>query len=215
MKQNLFTLPTSAEQREPLSEGFFLNRNVIRICGEITDESANLTISSLLYLDQILKAERIPRAQREINIWINSPGGSVAAGLAIYDTMNFIDADIRTTCVGTAASMGAFLFSAGTRGKREILPHSTVMIHQPLGGTQGQATDIQLYTQHILSTRELLNRLLSLHTGKPMEQIRIDTERDNRMNAEEAVQYGLADRIILTPVKASITRTNQEVAYDT
>jgi ATP-dependent Clp endopeptidase proteolytic subunit ClpP len=139
-----------------------------------------------------------------INIWINSPGGSVTAGMAIYDTMNCVDADIRTTCVGMAASMGAFLLSAGTKGKREALPNSEVMIHQPLGGTQGQASDILLYAAQIKDTRERLNTLLALHTGKPIEQIRLDTDRDNRMTAQAACEYGLIDRVIKTPIKASI-----------
>lgn len=202
MKKEQITFPASISDREPLSDGFFLNRNVIKLFGEVCDEMANRAISAMLYLNYIFNLEKVPRSEREINIWINSPGGSVSAGLAIYDTMNFIDCDIRTTCVGMAASMGAFLLSAGTHGKREALPHSTVLIHQPLGGTQGQASDILLYAEQIRETREVLNSLLSKHTGKPIEQIRIDTDRDNRMTATQAAEYGLIDRVILTPIKA-------------
>ena len=202
MKKEPITFPASIADREPLSDGFFLNRNVIKLFGEVCDEMANRAISAMLYLNYIFNLEKVPRSEREINIWINSPGGSVSAGLAIYDTMNFIDCDIRTTCVGMAASMGAFLLSAGTHGKREALPHSTVLIHQPLGGTQGQASDILLYAEQIRETREVLNSLLSKHTGKPIEQIRIDTDRDNRMTAAQAAEYGLIDRVILTPIKA-------------
>lgn len=202
MKKEQITFPASISDREPLSDGFFLNRNVIKLFGEVCDEMANRAISAMLYLNYIFNLEKVPRSEREINIWINSPGGSVSAGLAIYDTMNFIDCDIRTTCVGMAASMGAFLLSAGTHGKREALPHSTVLIHQPLGGTQGQASDILLYAEQIRETREVLNSLLSKHTGKPIEQIRIDTDRDNRMTAAQAAEYGLIDRVILTPIKA-------------
>lgn len=202
MKKEFITLPGRIPEREPLSDGFFLNRNVIKLFGEVCDEMANYAISSMLYLNYIFTVEKVPRDQREINIWINSPGGSVSAGLAIYDTMNYIDCDIRTTCVGMATSMGAFLLSAGTHGKREALPHSTVLIHQPLGGTQGQASDILLYAEQIRETREVLNDLFAKHTGRPIEQIRIDTDRDNRMTAYAAREYGLIDRVIQTPIKA-------------
>lgn len=202
MKKEFITLPGMVPEREPLSDGFFLNRNVIKLFGEVCDEMANYAISAMLYLNYIFTVEKIPRDQREINIWINSPGGAVSSGLAIYDTMNYIDCDIRTTCVGMAASMGAFLLSAGTHGKREALPHSTILIHQPLGGTQGQASDILLYAEQIRETRETLNDLLAKHTGKPIEQIRIDTDRDNRMTAYTAMEYGLIDRVIQTPIKA-------------
>lgn len=147
MKKDIDTFPETVSAREPLSDGFFLNRNVIKLFGEVCDEMANYAISAMLYLNYIFNIEKVPRSKREINLWINSPGGSVSAGLAIYDTMNYIDCDIRTTCVGMAASMGAFLLSAGTHGKREALLHSTVLIHQPLGGTQGQASDILLYAE--------------------------------------------------------------------
>ena len=189
-------------KREPLSSNFFLDRNVIKIFGEITDEMAEMAISSLLYLNEIFKEENIPREHREINMWINSLGGSVSAGLAIYDTMNIVESDIRTTCVGTAASMGAFLLSSGTRGKREALPHSKVLIHQPLGGTQGQASDILLYAEDIRQTRETLNTILAGNTDKPLEQIRTDTDRDYRMTAEEAMSYGLIDSVVCSTPKA-------------
>lgn len=204
MKKNLLTLPNNSHESERLSDEFFLKRNVIKIWGEINDEMANYVISSLLYLDYLFKAQNIPRSEREINIWINSPGGSVTAGLAIYDAMNYVDADIRTTCIGMAASMAAFLLSAGTKGKREALQNSEAMIHQPLGGTQGQATDILIYAERISVMREKLNKLFSLHTGKPVEQIRIDTERDNIMSAQAACEYGLIDHVIITPIKASL-----------
>ena len=206
MKTHLITHQSNPDEKEPLSDEFFLKRNVIKLWGPVTDETANFTISSLLYLDYTFKAQDIPRSEREINIWINSPGGSVSAGLAIYDAMNYVDADIRTTCLGMAASMGAFLLSAGTKGKREALPHSQVLIHQPLGGTQGQASDILLYADQIRAIREQLNTLLAIHTGKPVEQIRIDTDRDNRMSAYAACEYGLIDKVIQTPIKAKDIR---------
>ncbi len=203
MKKELLTFPAASKESEPLSDGFFLKRHTIKLWGPVCDEMANYAISALLYLDYMFKANNVPREDREINVWINSPGGSVSAGLAIYDTMNFVDADIRTTCVGMAASMGAFLLSAGTKGKREALPNSEVLIHQPLGGTQGQASDILLYAEQMRATREKLNILLALHTGKPIEQIRTDTDRDNRMSAQAACEYGLIDRVVQTPIKAS------------
>lgn len=210
MKKNLLAFSSSDSEREVLNDSFFLKRNVIKVWGQVCDEMTNYVVSSLLYLDSFFKENNIPRSEREINMWINSPGGSVSAGMAIYDTMNYVDADIRTTCVGTAASMGAFLLSAGTKGKREALPHSDIMIHQPLGGTQGQASDILLYAEQIRATREELNMLLSLHTGKPIEQIRIDTDRDNRMSAQIACEYGLIDRVIQIPIKAC-TNTKEEL----
>ncbi len=189
-------------QREPLSDNFFLSRNMIKLFGPIDDDTANQMISALLYLDAFFKSEHIPRNKREINILINSPGGSVPAGMAIYDTMNFVDCDIRTTCVGMAASMGAFLLSSGTRGKREALPNSSILIHQPLGGTQGQASDIMIYAEQIRRTKHQLNMILSGNTGKPLEQICADTDRDNRMTAEEALAYGLIDRVVDATPKA-------------
>ncbi len=213
MKKDLHAISASPEKNEPLSESFFLGKNVIKLFGEVDDNMANYAISALLYLDHSFKASNTPKDQQEVNIWINSPGGSVSAGLAIYDAMNYIDADIRTTCIGMAASMGAFLLSAGTRGKRESLPNSVIMIHQPLGGTQGQASDIVLYTNHIVYTKKWLNRRLSLHTGRPLEQVEVDTDRDNRMTALEALNYGIIDRVIETPVKAGGNILLKEESY--
>lgn len=183
-------------EREAFSEGFFLNRNVIKVFGEINDSMANTVVSALLYLDFLFKSEKVPRERREINMWINSPGGSVTAGFAIFDAMNFVDCDIRTTCIGMAASMAAFLLSSGTHGKREALPNSTILIHQPLGGTAGQTSDILLYAEQIRQTREQLNRIMAANTGRSFEQICIDTDRDNRMTAEEGREYGLIDRVV-------------------
>lgn len=183
-------------EREAFSEGFFLNRNVIKVFGEINDSMANTVVSALLYLDFLFKSEKVPRERREINMWINSPGGSVTAGFAIFDAMNFVDCDIRTTCIGMAASMAAFLLSSGTHGKREALPNSTILIHQPLGGTAGQTSDILLYAEQIRQTREQLNRIMAANTGRSFEQICVDTDRDNRMTAEEGREYGLIDRVV-------------------
>jgi len=190
------------KNKETLSESFFVENNIITLLGPIDDEVANLIIKQLLFLDYRFKTEGIPREQREITMFINSPGGSVTAGLAIYDTMNLVDADVRTVCMGMAASMGAFLLSSGTRGKREALPNSEVLIHQPLGGTQGQASDILNYAESIRRTREQLNTILSRNTDKPIETIRIDTDRDNRMTAYEACAYGLVDTVIDVTPKA-------------
>ena len=189
-------------EQERLSEEFFIENNIITLLGQIDDSVANMICKQLLFLDYRFKKNAVPREQREITMFINSPGGSVTAGLAIYDTMNLVDADIRTVCMGMAASMGAFLLSSGTRGKREALPNSEVLIHQPLGGTQGQASDILNYAESIRRTREQLNTILARNTGKPIETIRIDTDRDNRMTAAEACAYGLVDRVIETVPKA-------------
>lgn len=190
-------------EREAFSEGFFLNRNVIKVFGEINDSMANTVVSALLYLDFLFKSEKVPRERREINMWINSPGGSVTAGFAIFDAMNFVDCDIRTTCIGMAASMAAFLLSSGTHGKREALPNSTILIHQPLGGTAGQTSDILLYAEQIRQTREQLNRIMAANTGRSFEQICADTDRDNRMTAEEGREYGLIDRVVTGIPKTS------------
>ena len=212
MKKDLLMFPSSKEEVEPYSEMFFLKRNAIDLWGEVNDEKAHHIVKAMLYLEYMFKEKNIPREEREINLLINSPGGSVTAGMAIYDAMNYVDADIRTTCVGIAASMGAFLLSAGTKGKREALPHSKVLIHQPLGGTQGQASDILIYAEDIRNTRELLNMLLAMHTGRSIEQIRHDTDRDNWMTAQAACEYGLIDRVIQTPIKASIL--TKEALYE-
>ena len=166
-----------------------LNERIIFLADEVNDVTASLVVAQLLYLES-----EDPDA--DISLYINSPGGSVSAGLAIYDTMNFIKCDVSTICVGMAASMGAFLLSAGAKGKRLALPNSEIMIHQPLGGAQGQASDIKIQAEHILKTRDRLNSILAKNTCKPIEIIAADTERDNWMSAEDAMQYGLIDKVI-------------------
>ncbi len=166
-----------------------LNDRVIFLSDEINDVTASLVVAQLLYLEST-------DPDKDVSLYINSPGGSVSAGMAIYDTMNFIKCDVSTICVGMAASMGAFLLAAGAKGKRMALPNSEIMIHQPLGGMQGQATDIKIHADHILKTRETLNRILSENTGKSIEEITRDTERDNFMSAAEACAYGLGDKVI-------------------
>ena len=165
-----------------------LNDRIIFLADEVNDVTASLGVAQLLFLEA-------QDPDKDISLYINSPGGAVSAGLAIYDTMNFIKCDVSTICIGMAASMGAFLLSAGTKGKRYALPNSEVMIHQPLGGMQGQASDIKIHADHILKTRDLLNRKLAEHTGQPLEVIEKDTERDNFMSAEEACKYGLIDKV--------------------
>lgn len=165
-----------------------LEDRIIFITGEITDQTADLVVAQLIYLEA-------KNPDKDISIYINSPGGSVTAGMAIYDTMNYIKCDVCTICVGMAASMGAFLLSSGTKGKRYALANSEVMIHQPLGGAQGQATEIKIVAEHILKIREKLNKILSENTGKSIEQIEVDTDRDNYMSAEEACKYGLVDKV--------------------
>ena len=162
---------------------------IVFLNGEVNDYSASSIIAQLLFLES-------QDRDKDINFYINSPGGSVTAGLAIYDTMNYIKCDVSTICIGLAASMGAFLLSSGTKGKRISLPNSEILIHQPLGGTQGQASDIKIYTENILKMRTRLNTILAENTGKPLEQIQLDTERDNYMDANEALEYGLIDKII-------------------
>lgn len=166
-----------------------LKERVIFIVGQVEDHMANLVVAQLLFLES-------ENPDKDISIYINSPGGSVTAGLAIYDTMQFIKPDISTLCIGQAASMGAVLLAAGTKGKRFSLPHSRVMIHQPLGGYQGQASDIEIHAKEILKIREQLNQLLADHSGQSIETIDSDTERDNFMGAEEAVKYGLVDEVL-------------------
>ena len=165
-----------------------LKDRIIMLSGEITDTSADTIVAELLYLDSI--------NNNDISIYINSPGGSVTAGMAIYDTMNFVKSDVSTICVGMAASMAAFLLSSGEKGKRFVLPNSEVMIHQPLGGVEGQATEIKIAAERILKMREKLNTLLSKNTGKDLKVIERDTERDYFLEAEEAVNYGLVDKVI-------------------
>ena len=166
-----------------------LNDRIIFLGEEVTDVSANLIVAQLLFLES-------EDPGKDIHMYINSPGGSVSAGLAIYDTMQYIKCDVSTICIGMAASMGAFLLAGGTKGKRMALPNSEIMIHQPSGGAQGQATEIKIVAEQILKTKRKLNEILAANTGKPLEQIEIDTERDNYMSAEEAKEYGLIDNVI-------------------
>ena len=166
-----------------------LKERVIFIVGPIEDHMANLIVAQLLFLES-------ENPDKDISLYINSPGGSVTAGLAIYDTMQFIKPDVSTLCTGQAASMGAILLAGGSPGKRYGLPHSRVMIHQPLGGFQGQASDFEIHAREILTVRSRLNRLLAEHTGKSEDQIGVDTERDNFMSAEESVEYGLIDQVL-------------------
>ena len=166
-----------------------LNDRIIFLSDEVNDTTASLVVAQMLFLEA-------QDPDKDISFYINSPGGSVTAGMAIYDTMNFVKCDVSTICIGMAASMGAFLLSAGAKGKRFALPNSEIMIHQPLGGAKGQASDIKIHADHILRTRDKLNRLLAEHTGKPIEEIEKDTERDNFLTAEEACAYGLIDKVI-------------------
>ena len=166
-----------------------LKDRIIFIGDEITDATASLVVAQLLFLES-------EDPDKDIHIYINSPGGSVTAGMAIYDTMNYIKPDVSTICVGMAASMGAFLLSAGKKGKRFALPNSEIMIHQPLGGAKGQASDVKIHAEFLLKTRDKLNKILSENTGKPLEVIEKDTDRDNFMTAEEAMNYGLIDQVM-------------------
>ena len=166
-----------------------LNDRIIFLSDEVNDATASLIVAQMLFLEA-------QDPDKDISFYINSPGGSVTAGMAIYDTMQFIKCDVSTICLGMAASMGAFLLSSGTKGKRFALPHSEVMIHQPLGGARGQASDIQIQAEQILRVKATLNRILAENTGKPIEIIERDTDRDNYMTAEEAMAYGLVDKVI-------------------
>ena len=187
-------VPTVVEQTNRGERAYdiysrLLNDRIIFLSDEVNDVTASLVIAQLLFLEA-------QDPDKDICLYINSPGGSVSAGLAIYDTMNFIKCDVSTICVGMAASMGAFLLSAGAKGKRLALPNSEIMIHQPLGGMQGQASDIKIHADHIIATREKLNKILAKNTGKSLEQIEKDTDRDNFLSAEAALEYGLIDRVI-------------------
>ena len=166
-----------------------LNDRIIFLSEEVNDVTASLVVAQLLFLEA-------QDPDRDISFYINSPGGSVTAGMAIYDTMNFIKCDVSTICIGMAASMGAFLLSSGAKGKRLALPNAEIMIHQPLGGMQGQATDIKIVSDHIIATRKRLNEHLAANTGQPLSVIEVDTERDNYMSAEEAKNYGLIDAVV-------------------
>ena len=182
---------TGANERSYDIYSRLLEDRIIFLSGEVTDDSANIVIAQLIYLEG-------KNPDKDIFLYINSPGGSVSAGMAIYDTMNYIKCDVSTICVGLAASMGAFLLSSGAKGKRFALPNSEIMIHQPLGGAQGQASDIEIQARHIQKIKAKLNQILSENTGKPLEVIEKDTVRDNYMSAEEAKEYGLIDNIFYT-----------------
>lgn len=166
-----------------------LNDRIIVLSDEVNDATASLVVAQMLYLES-------ENPDKDIQLYINSPGGSVTSGFAIYDTMNFVKCDVSTICIGMAASMGAFLLAAGAKGKRFALPNSEIMIHQPLGGAQGQASDIKIHTEHILRTKDKLNQILSERTGQPLEKIVQDTDRDNFMSAQEAMEYGLIDKVM-------------------
>ena len=187
-------IPTVIEQSSRGERAYdiysrLLKDRIIMLSGQVTDDLANSIIAQLLFLDA-------QDSEKDIYLYINSPGGSVTAGLAIFDTMNFIKADVQTIVMGMAASMGSFLLTAGEKGKRFALPNAEIMIHQPLGGAQGQATEIEIAARHILQTRERLNKILSERTGQPIEVIEKDTDRDNFMTAQEAKDYGLIDEIM-------------------
>lgn len=190
---NMSLIPMVVEQTDRGERSYdiyskLLEERIIFITGEINDAVANTVVAELLYLEA-------KDSTKDIDIYINSPGGSVTSGLAIYDTMNFIKCDVSTICIGMAASMAAFLLSSGKKGKRYALPSSEIMIHQPLGGAQGQASDIKIQAEHILALKKKLNSVLAANTGKPIEQIEKDTDRDNYLTAEDALGYGLIDKI--------------------
>lgn len=166
-----------------------LNDRIVMLCDEVNDTTASLVVAQLLYLQSV-------DPDKDISLYINSPGGSVTAGMAIYDTIQFIKCDVSTVCIGMAASMGSFLLSAGAKGKRYALPNSVIMIHQPLGGVQGQASDIKIHTDFLIKTKKNLNRMLSEATGQSIEKIEHDTDRDNFLSADEAAEYGLIDKVI-------------------
>ncbi len=168
-----------------------LNDRIIMLSDQVNDATASLVVAQLLYLES-------QDTEKDISLYINSPGGSITSGMAIYDTMRYIKCDVSTICIGMAASMGAFLLAAGAKGKRFALPNSEIMIHQPLisGGLSGQCTDIKIHSDHLVRTRQRMNEMLAANTGKPLEQVQADTERDNYMTAQEAMEYGLIDRVI-------------------
>ncbi len=192
MNMNLVPYVVEQTSRGERSYDIFsrlLNDRIVMLYDQVDNASASLIIAQMLYLEG-------QDPEKDINFYINSPGGSVSAGMAIYDTMQYIKCDVSTICIGMAASMGAFLLAAGTKGKRLALPNSEIMIHQPLGSAEGQATDILIHAHHIEKIRENINVILSEATGRPLEEIRRDTERDNFMSAQEAADYGLVDKVI-------------------
>jgi len=192
--RNLNLVPMVVEQTSRGERAYdiysrLLKERIVFLVGPVDDHMANLVVAQLLFLES-------ENPDKDISLYINSPGGAVTAGMAIYDTIQFIKPDVSTICVGQAASMGALLLAAGTKGKRYSLPHSRVMIHQPLGGYQGQASDIEIHTREILTIRDRLNAILAKHTGQPIERITRDTDRDNFMSAEDAREYGLVDSVL-------------------
>jgi ATP-dependent Clp protease protease subunit len=191
---NLGLVPVVIEQTSRGERSFdiysrLLKERVIFIVGQMEDQMANLIVAQLLFLES-------ENPDKDINLYINSPGGAVTSGMSVYDTMQFVKPDVSTMCVGQAASMGAFLLAAGAPGKRFALPHSRMMIHQPLGGFQGQASDIEIHAQEILKIKKQLNTLLAEHTGQPFEKVEQDTDRDNFLDAEEGREYGLVDEVV-------------------
>ena len=192
--QNLNLVPIVVEQSARGERSYdiysrLLKERVVFLVGPVDDYSANVIVAQLLFLES-------ENPDKDIHLYINSPGGSVTAGLAIYDTMQFIKSDVSTLCIGQAASMGALLLTGGAKGKRFCLPHARMMIHQPLGGVQGQASDIEIHAKEILQVRERLNKIMAEHTGQPMEKIEIDTDRDNFMSGQASVEYGLIDKVL-------------------
>ena len=193
--QNLNLVPIVVEQSARGERSYdiysrLLKERVVFLVGPVDDYSANVIVAQLLFLES-------ENPDKDIHLYINSPGGSVTAGLAIYDTMQFIKCDVSTMCIGQAASMGALLLTGGTRGKRYCLPHARMMIHQPLGGVQGQASDIEIHAREILQVRERLNKIMAEHTGQPLEKIEVDTDRDNFMSGPQSVDYGLIDKVLM------------------
>jgi ATP-dependent Clp protease protease subunit len=199
MKIQNYMVPTVIEQTHRGERGWdifsrLLKDRIVFLGTPINDDIANVIIAQLLFLDS-------EEPEKDIMLYINSPGGHVSAGLAIYDTMQYLHCDVATICMGQAASMGAFLLGAGTKGKRYALPHGRIMIHQPLAGFQGQATDIDIHAREILKTRDTLNELMAKHTGQPIDKIKNDTERDNFMSAAQAKEYGIIDEVLVTAKK--------------
>ena len=199
--QNLNLVPVVVEQSARGERSYdiysrLLQERVVFMVGPVDDYSANVIVAQLLFLES-------ENPDKDIHFYINSPGGSVTAGLAIYDTMQFIKCDVSTMCIGQAASMGALLLTGGQKGKRYCLPHARMMIHQPLGGVQGQASDIEIHAKEILQVRDRLNKIMSEHTGQPLEKIEVDTDRDNFMSGSESVEYGLIDKVLTS--RAGIT----------
>ena len=209
MKPTLsYLVPTVIEQTHRGERGWdifsrLLKDRIIFLGTPINDDVANVVIAQLLFLDS-------EEPEKDIMLYINSPGGHVSAGLAIYDTMQYLHCDCATICMGQAASMGSFLLAAGTKGKRYALPHARVMIHQPLAGFQGQATDIEIHTKEILKTRDTLNELYSKHTGQPVDKIKNDTDRDNFMSSAAAKEYGIIDEVLITAKKKPEGKTDKD-----